>query len=177
MNTKSLPLIINGPISILSSLVIVNSSLPRQRMLMKIRIARFAICTGCNNQFIICSYCDHGNIYCSYSCSFIARKRLTKMACQRYQTTQNGRHHHAQRQKRYCARKNIVTHHSSKVPLRCVSLPKLTNKLTQRDTKNKMGRYFCHFCGKSCLEFVRQSYLRQNPIDKMKKLKSCPQGP
>ena len=144
---------------------------------MKKDISRFVICIACNGQFYICSNCDHGNIYCGSLCALNARKNFTKLACQRYQNTFKGRQNHALRQKRYCARKNKVTHQGSKAPLPCASLIILKKNMTKDHTREKTKRYYCNFCGKCCSEFVRQGYLRQKPTVKEKSLNSRPQAP
>lgn len=155
----------------------VNSSLLRQTMLMKMKSARFVICAGCYHQFFICSYCDHGNIYCSQNCSSLARKKFQKNAGKRYQASLNGRHHHADRQRRYCARKNIVTHHTSKQQSLHVSLSVKTNNQTVGPAKIIADKYYCYFCGELCLEFVRINFLQKSSSNKKRNASLQPQAP
>jgi len=144
---------------------------------MKINNARFVICTACYHQFFICSYCDHGNIYCSKNCSSLARKKFQKDAGKRYQGSLNGRHHHADRQRRYRARKNIVTHHGSKPQSLHVSLSTKTHNQTVALAKIIIKKYYCYFCGKPCMEFVRLGFLRKNDNKKVRNSSLRPQAP
>lgn len=71
------------------------------------------LCAGCRTAVVICSQCDRGNRYCNHTCSQTARKRCVREAGQRYQDSLPGRHRHAERQRRYRARMQKVTHQGS----------------------------------------------------------------
>src|SRR5919109_3298999 len=76
---------------------------------------RFVICArpACAQVFFLCRRCDRGNRYCSPGCSTSARRSGLRAAGERYQRTSYGRRGHADRQRRYRARRaaaQIVTH-------------------------------------------------------------------
>ena len=71
-------------------------------------------CARCHHQVIICSPCDRGNIYCAGPCAQAARKASLKAAGKRYQRSCRGRLKHAERQRRYRARRKKVTHQDSR---------------------------------------------------------------
>ena len=144
---------------------------------MKIKNARFVICTGCYHQFFICSFCDHGNIYCSAYCSSLARKKFQKESSKRYQASLNGKLHHAARQSRYRARKNKVTHHTSKQQSPYVSLSVKTNNQTLWLAQIVTEKYYCCFCGKPCLELVRINFLQKSSSNKKRNSSLQPQAP
>jgi hypothetical protein len=75
--------------------------------------ARLFNCARCHCQVVICSHCDRGNIYCGRRCAEHARKTSSRSAGKRYQRTYRGRIKHAERQRRYRALQNIVTHQRS----------------------------------------------------------------
>lgn len=62
---------------------------------------------------VICIHCDRGNRYCNRACSQTARRHGLREAGKRYQRSLPGRHRHADRQRRYRARKQKVTHQGS----------------------------------------------------------------
>jgi hypothetical protein len=71
------------------------------------------LCAGCRTAVVICSHCDRGNRYCDRACSQAVRKRCVREAGHRYQRSLPGRHRHAERQRRYRARQQKVTHQGS----------------------------------------------------------------
>ena len=78
--------------------------------------ARLFLCAGCRAQALICSCCDRGQIYCAGECGPLARRRGQRAAGARYQTSRRGRRAHAERARRYRARREKVTHHGSPAP-------------------------------------------------------------
>ncbi len=67
-------------------------------------------CRRCRMQVCICVGCDHGNLYCAGECSRLARRECVRRAGARYQSTLHGARRHAERQRRYRARREEVTH-------------------------------------------------------------------
>jgi hypothetical protein len=68
-------------------------------------------CRRCRMQVCICAQCDYGNVYCPGECSRLARRESARRAGARYQSTFQGAHRHAVRQRRYRERRKEVTHH------------------------------------------------------------------
>lgn len=75
--------------------------------------ARLFNCARCGRQVAICRHCDRGNIYCGAGCARAARQASTRAAGARYQRGRPGRFAHAQRQRRYRARRRKMTHQDS----------------------------------------------------------------
>jgi hypothetical protein len=116
--------------------------------------ARIFNCARCHRQVVICSCCDRGNIYCSQTCSTASRQESIRAAGVRYQKTYTGKLKHAERQRRYRCKK--VTHHSYQM------LP--TNDLLRFDIDEaikivRKDELHCHFCGCSCNQLLRTSFL------------------
>lgn len=81
------------------------------------------LCARCRTAVIICSQCDRGHRYCTITCADQARRTALRAAGCRYQASRRGRHAHAERQRRYRAKSQKVTHQGSPslpppVPLR-----------------------------------------------------------
>ena len=81
------------------------------------------LCARCRTAVIICSHCDRGQRYCTAKCADQTRRTAVQAAGCRYQASRRGRHAHAERQRRYRARHQKVTHQGSPpkplaVPLR-----------------------------------------------------------
>jgi hypothetical protein len=119
--------------------------------------ARIFNCVRCHNQVIICSCCDRGNIYCGSICSQESRKESHRRSDKRYQDTYRGRVNHANRQRRYreCKQKNVTDHGSKETT---------TNDLLQLDINEAVkivreDELRCHFCGHSCDQLLRTSFL------------------
>ena len=81
--------------------------------------ARLFLCADpdCRTQVLICRDCDRGHRYCA-DCAPDARRRSLHQAGRRYQASRRGRINHAERSRRYRARRcgtpqNKVTHHGS----------------------------------------------------------------
>jgi hypothetical protein len=75
--------------------------------------ARLFNCARCRRQVMLCSHCDRGNLYCGRGCAQQARRESLSAAGQRYQRSRRGRFCHAERQRRYRARQQKVTHQGS----------------------------------------------------------------
>ena len=114
------------------------------------------LCAGCRAPVLICSYCDRGNRYCTQGCAPQARQQSIRAAGNRYQDTHRGRRAHTERQRRYRAREQKVTHQGS-------PLPPLPVQLATEPTVTKSTSpppWHCHLCHQGLPEFVRQDFLR-----------------
>jgi hypothetical protein len=132
--------------------------------------ARLFLCAdqNCRAQALICSDCDRGHIYCA-DCAPHARRRSLHAAARRYQASSRGRIRHAERSRRYRARKyralkNNVTHHGSP-PDRSDALlavdPAVVEEPSSTDSRSSPRRqqWCCMCCGRRCSEHVRQGFL------------------
>ena len=113
------------------------------------------LCAGCRAVVVICSHCDRGNRYCNRACSQAVRKRCMREAGQRYQSSLPGRHRHAERQRRYRARMQKVTHQGSPPPAPPVQLPSAP---TPPQTS---AGWRCWRCQRALPECIRQDFLRR----------------
>ena len=127
-------------------------------------VGRTYLCVSCYQRAIICSQCDRGQIYCSRDCASRVRHSRLREAGRRYQATDRGRRLHAERSRRYRERNQHVTHQGSapeatarEIIVTDVVLAVPSSKQT-RSAGNKV--HYCHFCGCSASEFVRQRFLR-----------------
>lgn len=122
--------------------------------------ARLFNCARCGRQVTICRHCDRGNRYCKEGCAPAARRASGCAAGARYQGSRQGRFAHAQRQRRYRARRQEVTHQGSLPPPPAASLlPESRASAPPPDEPPESLR--CHFCGRACSAFVRLGFLRQ----------------
>lgn len=120
--------------------------------------ARLYHCARCRRQVTICSHCDRGNSYCGKACADLARKSSQKAAGKRYQRSRRGRFKHADRQRRYRARRKKVTHHGS--PLRPSNDPlTLRSEASETLAVIEDGAVRCHFCRRGCSPFLRLDFL------------------
>jgi hypothetical protein len=129
------------------------------------------LCAGCRTPVLICSHCDRGNRYCTASCASQARQQSIRAAGRRYQDTHCGRRAHAERQRRYRARQQKVTHHRSPPPPSPVPLA-----TEPTATKSLPPPWHCHFCQRPLAELVRQDFLR-SPVRRSPSDRSTPFGP
>ena len=97
---------------------------------------------GCRTAVLICSDCDRGQRYCTTPCADEARRQSIRASGRRYQDSSRGRHTHAERQRRYRARQQIVTHQGS--PPTVAPVP----------------RHCCR-CHRPLPDWVRQDFLRR----------------
>lgn len=111
-------------------------------------------CTRCRKAVIICSHCDRGQRYCTKACSTQARCTAVRAAGCRYQASRQGRHAHAERQSRYRAKQQKVTHQSS--PPLAPPVP-----LSTEPTAPLMPTFWhCCRCHRLLPDGVRQDFLR-----------------
>ena len=67
------------------------------------------VCRRCGTSFFICRSCWHGQAYCSESCRVVELTTSTREAGRRYQSGDEGRERHLQRQRRYRERQSCAT--------------------------------------------------------------------
>lgn len=140
--------------------------------------ARFFLCERCRAQALICRCCDRGQIYCAGACARLARTERRREVARRYQASRKGRFAHAERSRRYRARRKIVTHHGSPVSgvdghVLAASAPA---QMCTTDTADAQSQPLlmppaavsrpvfgsnCHWCGRCCSAFVRREPLRR----------------
>lgn len=65
-------------------------------------------CGHCDAIVVVHRGCDRGNRYCSTACASSSRAAEQRWASARYQATDAGRAHHAERQRAYRARLRVV---------------------------------------------------------------------
>ena len=119
--------------------------------------ARRYLCACCHPPVLICSHCDHGNRYCE-DCAPKQRRNCVRAAGKRYQASRRGRHSHAQRQRRWRAKRAKVTHQGSPP----VGLPALLPpEVTAIKVDAPQQPWQCHFCHSNCAELVRIGFLRR----------------
>lgn len=122
--------------------------------------ARVYNCARCHRQVVICSHCDRGNIYCGPACAETARRSSQRAAGRRYQHTRRGRLRHAERQRRYRARRKKVTHHGSASP--SPGDPLQSRSQTPAVLGESAHIIRCHFCQRICSPFLRVDYLHRS---------------
>ena len=125
--------------------------------------ARLFNCARCGRQVVICRHCDRGNRYCKAGCAPAARRASGRAAGARYQHSRRGRFAHAQRQRRYRARRQEVTHQGSPPPPpAALLLPESRASATPLEgpAVPVLDGLHCHFCGRACSAFVRLGFLR-----------------
>ena len=126
-------------------------------------VARLFLCARCRKQVCICSDCDRGQQYCCEDCALAARCLSLKAAGRRYQSTHRGRAKHAERMRRYRAKEQIVTHHSSPTPapdallLLCLGVIVATAIAVPAVSAGRAR--CCHLCGRPCSVFMRLNFL------------------
>ena len=111
------------------------------------------LCAGCRQPVLICRDCDRGQRYCGAGCAEAARCVSMREAGARSQASHRGRLAHAERQRRYRARCNKVTHQGSEPEPPSAELAAMS---AVRET----SRCSCHFCGRQLPERVRLDFLR-----------------
>ncbi len=129
--------------------------------------ARLFNCARCRCQVAICSRCDRGNIYCGPSCSQHARCESQRAAGRRYQNTFQGRLAHAERQRRYRAHRQEVTHQGSPAATSDDSLSGdsegSTEPVKPTTESHQDADIRCCLCGCRCSAYVRQDFLHRRP--------------
>jgi len=112
-------------------------------------------------QTVICSCCDRGNLYCSLSCSTSARRESLKAVRRRYQNSRQGHLKNAERQRRYRQRKKQkVTDQGSPVPSADDLLSLELSKPAMHSMSAATHQFRCHFCQRSCSDFVRLGFMQ-----------------
>lgn len=111
------------------------------------------LCAGCRQPVLICRDCDRGQRYCAEGCAQVARRRLVREAGARYQTSHRGALAHAERQRRYRARCQKVTHQGS-------GPEAASAELAVMPAVQKSPPCSCHFCRQQLPERVRLDFLR-----------------
>ena len=114
------------------------------------------LCAACRTPVLICTHCDRGQRYCTGGCAQRARKASVKAACKRYEAKPEGRRAHAQRQRRYRARCQKVTHQGSPAPTPSVQV---RSAPTEPESVSSASEH-CHLCHRVLSPFVRQDFLR-----------------
>jgi hypothetical protein len=129
---------------------------------------RLFLCAACWQMVIICSRCDRGQIYCAKGCAREARRRAQLEAGRRYQSSRRGRLNHAERNRRYRARKKNVTHQGSIAEPNL--LPRSSTVCASESPPASRGyvpaatHSHCDWCGSCASQFVRQDFLRSRRV-------------
>lgn len=124
--------------------------------------ARLFVCARCRAQVVLCRRCDRGQRYCGTDCSQQARQASLREAACRYQASYRGRVAHAQRARRYRARRKIeiVTHQGSPmaVPDAVVapSPPAAPTLITAIPVCRR-----CQRCGAPVSQWLRSGFVRR----------------
>jgi hypothetical protein len=116
------------------------------------------LCARCRTEVLICSHCDRGQRYCAGDCAQLARTQSLKAARQRYQSSLPGRKKHAERQRRYRAKQQEVTHQGSPPPTPTDLLPAIPTSHVEIAAPLP---HHCHFCGQLQVQLVRHDFLRR----------------
>ena len=124
---------------------------------------RMFLCVRCRCQVLVCRRCDRGQIYCAGTCAQEARRDRQREARRRYQATPRGRALHAERNRRYRARRQRVTDHGRAAALGEGFSPCSDVDATSRaplSAGRPPAHPICHLCGRPAAAFLRLSALR-----------------
>jgi len=124
--------------------------------------ARLFHCARCHRQVILCRACDRGHVYCGKGCAQAARRASVQRAGIRYRRTRRGRLSNAERQHRYRARRQKVTHHRSVAPPPPAVLADSAARAGRpafRTRPDGPTAIRCHRCGREVDPFLRRDYL------------------
>lgn len=129
---------------------------------------RLFLCARCRAQVLICSHCDRGQRYCADGCAWEARRRSQREAGRRYQRSRDGRFACAERNRRYRARRKIVTHQGSPrdggdgvvVMTPAAALDRLLTTGSAGRPATHQPFWQCRWCGRICSHSVRLEPLR-----------------
>ncbi len=126
------------------------------------RSGRLFLCRRCRSQVIVCSCCDRGQVYCGAECSRQVRRQAQRAAAERYAESPRGRRCHADRSRRYRARREIVTHQGSPKPPAGGVVTAGAMAISRDDAApTGRARTHCRWCGRPCLPQLRQGFLRR----------------
>ena len=125
--------------------------------------ARLFHCARCHCQVILCRACDRGNVYCDNGCAQAARCASLRRAGARYRLTRRGRLNNAERQRRFRARQQNVTHHRSAARPSPAVLPDNASCLGRPALPTRLDdptAIYCQHCGGEVDPFLRRDYLK-----------------
>ena len=143
---------------------------PAARMAPMAESARMFLCARCHVQVLVCRRCDRGQIYCEGDCAIQSRRQAQRAAARRYQCSRAGRFAHADRARRYRARRKIVTHQGSLTTASGDLLPakvvvSASRRAPEGGTRSIPGGttgYRCAYCQRPCAQAVRNGFLRRS---------------
>lgn len=121
--------------------------------------ARLFNCARCHCQVILCRACDRGHAYCGKDCAQAARRASLQQAGARYRRSRRGRLNNAERQRRFRARRQKVTHQGSARQEVPAVLPGNVDGGVSARTDAPTAIH-CHHCGCEVDPFLRRDYLR-----------------
>jgi hypothetical protein len=125
--------------------------------------ARLFHCARCHDQVILCRACDRGHVYCRNGCAAAARRESLRRAGARYRGTRRGRRNNAERQRRFRARQQKVTHQGS-APVVMAAVLAVTDTPPQSPSSagpgQRRGTLICHRCARPTSPFLRHDFLR-----------------
>lgn len=132
-------------------------------------ICRLFLCSRCRVQVLVCRRCDRGQIYCFGACAQEVRRERRREARRRYQATDRGRAMHADRNRRYRARRRCVTDHGPLAtgPERRLPTVDTASSDPPRGSAPRLG--LCHRCSRSASEFVRLSALPRHHVGRRRR--------
>jgi hypothetical protein len=125
---------------------------------------RVFLCVRCRSRVLVCRRCDRGQIYCVGTCAQEARRSRQREARRRYQATPRGRAMHAERNRRYRARRQCVTDHGlAKMPDGGLSPGSDINATSNPPSSSRRApaHWTCHRCRRPASPFLRLSAIRR----------------
>jgi len=123
---------------------------------------RVFLCGRCRSRVLVCRRCDRGQIYCVGTCAQEARRSRQREARRRYQATPRGRAMHAERNRRYRARRQCVTDHGlTKRPDEGLSPGSDINATSNSSSRRAPAHWTCHRCRRPASPFLRLSAIRR----------------
>ena len=143
---------------------------------------RMFLCARCRRQVLVCRRCDRGQIYCAGTCAGEARREAQRAARRRHQATPHGRTTHAERNRRYRARRRCVTDHGLSTDVEAARLRRSAIDVATdvpMPARRLPSRLSCHYCGHSPSLFVRLSPLRPRSCGRriVELSRGCPRPP
>jgi hypothetical protein len=132
-------------------------------------ICRLFLCSRCRVQVLVCRRCDRGQIYCFGACAQEARRERRREARRRYQATDRGRAMHADRNRRYRARRRCVTDHGPLVTRSERRLPTVNTASSDPPRGSAPHLGLCHRCSRSASALVRLSALPRRHVGRRRR--------